>query len=299
MSQHARPWFLRYRAQAAIRRETGARRAKSEWIENRPTQGKRSLGLPELWASRELVGFLALRDLKGRYKQAVFGLAWGVVQPLAGMLVLTLVFRHLAHVPSDHLPYIPFVLVGYSFWSYVASTISGMTTSFVINAPLITKVYFPRLSIPIGALLPSLVDLAISMIVIAVSIVAYGVTPTVAILTLPLWILALMAVAFASGLLLGTLNVQYRDVGQVVGLLTQLWFFASPVAYPASLVHGRWLWAYELNPVVGVLNGARWSLLGGPAPGRTAVMSLIGGLALFVAAIWYFLANERRFADII
>ena len=277
----------------------GTSEPTSEWIENRPTQGRRSLGLAELWACRELIGFLALRDLKGRYKQAAFGVAWGVLQPLAGMVVLTVVFRHLAHVPSDGVPYIPFVLVGYSFWSYVASTIGGMTTSFVANAPLITKVYFPRLSIPVAAVFPNLVDLGISLIVIAVSIVVYGVSPTIAIVTLPLWILALMAVAFASGLLLGTLNVQYRDVGQVVGLLTQLWFFASPVAYPSSLVHGAWLWVYSLNPVVGVLNGARWALLAAPPPGPSAVMSLIGGVVLFGVGVWYFLANERRFADII
>jgi ABC-type polysaccharide/polyol phosphate export permease len=270
-----------------------------DWIENRPTEGRRSLRLAELWARRELVGFLALRDLKARYKQAFFGVAWAILQPLAGMVVLTAIFRHLAHVPSDNVPYIPFVLVGYSFWSYVSSTIGGMTTSFVSNAPLITKVYFPRLSIPVGALLPNLVDLGISMVVIVVSIAAYGVAPTIAVLTIPVWILALMSVAFGSGLLLGTLNVRYRDVGQIVGLLTQLWFFASPVAYPSSLVHGTWSWVYRLNPVVTVVDGARWALLAGPPPGRTAVMSLIGGAVLFVGGVWYFVANERRFADII
>ena len=268
------------------------------WVENKASAGRRSLDLRELWKFRELIGFLALRDLKVRYKQAAFGVLWAVLQPLVGMVVLTLVFHRLAHLPSDGIPYLPFVARVYR-WSYFSATVAAITSSFVTNAPLMTKVYFPRLTTPVGTALPNLLDLGIGLIVIVASIVVYGIAPTIAIVTVPLWLLALVVLTFSTGLLLATLNVQYRDVGQVVGLLMQLWFFASPVAYASSLVHGAWQWVFHLNPMVAILDGLRWALLSGPAPGAADWVSLASGVVLLTIGIRYFVANERRFADII
>ncbi len=269
------------------------------WVENRPGGPGAVAALGEVWAFRELVSFLALRDIKVRYKQAAFGVAWAVLQPIAGMAILTVVFHRLAKVGSAGVPYVPFVLLGYAAWTYFSGTVSTMTTSFVHNAPLVTKVYFPRLAMPVAATVPNLVDLGIGMVVVVAFLPAYGVTPTPALITLPLWLLALVVVAGAAGLLLGTLNVQYRDVGQVVGLLTQMLFFASPVAYASTLVRGRLAWVYHANPLVAVLDGLRWALLAGPAPGAQCVVSLLTGAAMLAGGLWYFFAGERRFADVI
>jgi ABC-type polysaccharide/polyol phosphate export permease len=269
------------------------------WVENRPSGGRRSLDLSELWRFRELVGFLALRDLKVRYKQAAFGILWALLQPIVGMAVLALVFRRLAHLPSDGVPYLPFVLLGYTAWTYFSTTLSTITSSFVTNSALVTKVYFPRLSTPVSAALPGLVDLGIGLVVVIGFMVGYRVTPTAAVLTVPLWLLALVLLSFGIGLLLATLNVQYRDVNQVVGLIVQLWFFASPVAYASSLVHGNWQYVFRINPMVAILDGFRWAVLSGPAPGRAAWVSVVSGLVILFVGLQYFVANERRFADII
>jgi ABC-type polysaccharide/polyol phosphate export permease len=269
------------------------------WVENKSSAGRRSLDLRELWQFRELVGFIALRDIRVRYKQAAFGVLWAVFQPLVGMVVLALVFHRLAHLPSDGIPYLPFVLLGYTAWTYFSATVGAITSSFVTNASLVTKVYFPRLSTPVGTTLPNLLDLAIGLVVVVAFMVGYGLRPTVAILTVPLWLLALVVLTFSTGLVLATLNVQYRDVGQVVGLLMQLWFFASPVAYASSLVRGGWQYVFHLNPMVAILDGLRWAFLSGPAPGAADWVSLASGMALLAIGIRYFVATERRFADII
>jgi ABC-type polysaccharide/polyol phosphate export permease len=273
--------------------------APDEWVENHPGGPGGLTMIREVWRFRELVSFLALRDLKVRYKQAAFGVAWAVLQPLAGMAILTVVFHRLAHVSSGGIPYVPFVLLGYAAWTYFSSTLSGMTASFVQNTPLVTKVYFPRLAMPVAAALPSLVDLGIGLLVVAAFVPAYGISPTLAVVTLPLWLAALGVAAFGTGLVLSTLNVRYRDVGQVVGLLIQLWFFASPVAYSSRLVTGPAAWAYHLNPMVAVLDGLRWSVLAGPAPGRTCLVSLAAGLVVLAGGLRYFFTVERRFADVI
>ena len=269
------------------------------WVENTASDGRRSLDLRELWKFRELVGFIALRDIRVRYKQAAFGVLWAVVQPLVGMVVLALVFHRLAHLPSDGIPYLPFALLGYTAWTYFSATVAAITSSFVTNASLVTKVYFPRLTTPVGTTLPNLLDLGIGLVVVVAFMVGYGIAPTVAVLTVPLWLLALVVFTFSTGLLLATLNVQYRDVGQVVGLLMQLWFFASPVAYASSLVHGGWQYVFHLNPMVAILDGLRWAFLSGPAPGAADWVSLASGAALLTIGIRYFVATERRFADII
>jgi lipopolysaccharide transport system permease protein len=272
---------------------------RGAWVENRPSRGFRGPGLRELWRYRELGGFLALRDLRVRYKQAVFGAAWAVVQPLAGVLVFTLVFRRLAKVPSDGIPYPLFAFVGLSVWSYHASSVTRATQSLVGNAPLVTKVYFPRLLVPLAAVLPGLVDLALSLLTLGVLLVVYETVPTVAVLTLPIWVLALVATSFSVGLWLSALNVQYRDVNQAITLFVQLWLFVSPVAYPSSMVEGGWRFLYALNPMAGVIDGFRWALVRGPQPGPAVLVSMAVTLVLLVSGILYFQRTERRFADVI
>jgi ABC-type polysaccharide/polyol phosphate export permease len=270
-----------------------------DWTENRPTAGLRAVRLGELWEYRELVYFLALRDVKARYKQALFGFAWSVVQPLAGVAVFTVVFRHLASVRSDGIPYPLFALVGFLAWTYFASTLTTATQSLVENAALVTKVYFPRLAAPVSALLPGLVNLLPGALVAALMMAYYGRGPGVAVLLLPVWVLGLMVAALGSGLLLATLYVRYRDVGSVIGTLIQLWLFASPVAYASSAVTGGWRWLYAVNPMAGVLDGLRWSALGGPAPGPELAVSAASAALLLAAGLLYFAGAERRFADVI
>lgn len=269
------------------------------WIENRSTRGRRALRLGEVWRARELVWFLALRDLQVRYKQAFFGIAWAVLQPIVGAAVLTVVFSTLAGVQTGGIPYPAFAYLGYSVWSYFSLSLTTMTDSLVENAPLVTKVYFPRLAVPLGGALPGLVDLAVALVVLIGFMAYYAIVPGIAIVTLPLWLAALVLAALGTGLLLATLNVRYRDVHHITGLLVQVWIFASPVAYPASLVHGAARYAYYVNPMAAVLEGFRWCLLAGPAPGLPALVSLATGTVLCVAGVRAFQANERRFADVI
>jgi lipopolysaccharide transport system permease protein len=269
------------------------------WVENRPRTGLLRLDLRELWAYRELAGFMALRDVRVRYKQAVLGIGWAVFQPLAGVVVFTIVFRRLAQVESDGLPYPIFAFAGLLAWNYTSGAVTKATQSLVSNAGLVTKVYFPRLLIPLAAVLPGLLDLAVSVPVLLVLYPIYDVRPGWAVLTLPLWVAAAMVVALAVGLLLAALNVRYRDVNQAISLLVQLWLFLSPVAYPTSTVPEAWRPVYALNPMVGVIDGFRWCLLAGPAPGPWSLLSAVVTLVLLGVALTYFQRTERRFADVI
>jgi lipopolysaccharide transport system permease protein len=269
------------------------------WIENRPAGGLRWPDLHELWAYRELAAFLALRDLKVRYKQAVFGAAWAILQPLAGVVVFTIVFRRFARVPSDGIPYPVFALVGLSVWSYTSTSVTRATQGLVSNAALVTKVYFPRLLAPIAAVMPALPDLLLSLLTLAVFLPIYHVSPTAAILTTPAWLVLLVAASLGVGLWLGTLNVTYRDVNQAIALLIQLWMFVSPVAYPSSSVPERWRIVYFLNPMAGTVEGFRWALIGLPWPGPPVFVSIASTLVLLVTGLVYFERAERRFADVI
>ena len=269
------------------------------WTENRPTAGARALDLRELWFYRELLFFLALRDVKARYKQAFFGIAWSVVQPLAGMAVLTLVFGRLADVSSEGIPYPLFALLGFTVWTYFSASVGAATTSLVANASLVTKVYFARLVAPLAALLPGLIGLGVGLVLVAALMAGYGVAPGPEVLALPLCLIGLLGVTLGPGLLFGALNVKYRDVGSVLGLLTQLWFLASPVAYPSSLVHGSWRYVYAINPVAGLIDSFRWSLLNAPAPGPPLLVSVASGAILLALGLWTFQRTEREFADVI
>lgn len=271
----------------------------THWIENRPRRGLRMPDLPELWQGRELAWFLAGRDLKVRYKQAVLGAAWAVLQPVAAVVVFTLVFQRLANVPSAGIPYPIFALAGVTIWTYASGSVTRAAQSLVNNSPLVTKVYFPRLLAPFASVLPGLVDLLFSFLILAVLMPFYGLRPTWAIVTVPLWLLAAVTVALGIGLLLGTLNVRYRDVNHIITLLVQLWMFITPVAYPSTLVPAAWRGFYFLNPMAGIVEGFRWAMVGTPWPGPVIFVSLLTSLVFLAAGVAYFERSERQFADII
>jgi ABC-type polysaccharide/polyol phosphate export permease len=268
-----------------------------EWVENTPTFGLRGLNLRELWQFRELAWFLALRDIKVRYKQAIFGAAWAILQPVAGAIVFTFVLRRLGNVPTDNIPLPLFVFVGLSVWTYLSGAIQKATQSLVANSALVTKVYFPRLLAPLSALVPGFIDLTVSLAMLAILIPFYDVHVGWAMVTLPIWYLSLLGVSFGLGTLLGSLNVSYRDINHAISLFLQLWLFISPVFYSGAAVTNRAL--YSINPAVAPLDGIRWALLGAPWPGRFLWISLMSTFAFIVVALLYFQRVERRFADVI
>lgn len=274
-------------------------RAADRWVENRPSSGGRALRPRELWEHRGLIGFLTGRDLRVRYKQAALGAGWAFIQPIVAGLTLTVVFRRLVHVGSDGVPYLPFVMLGYSGWSLFSNGVTGATASLVADRPLITKVYFPRVLVPLSAVLTGFVDFALALIPLAVVMGILGVSPGLELITLPLWVLAIGVVSLAVGLVFATLNVRYRDAAALLGISIQLLFFLCPVIYPASNLHGAIRWVYAVNPMAGLLTGLRWSVLQTPLPGLPLVVSLSSGGLIFGASLVYFSMAERNFADVI
>jgi lipopolysaccharide transport system permease protein len=278
------------------RAEPGARR----WVENRAIDGwLPRLDLAEAWASRDIAVVLALRNIRIRYKQTFLGVAWAVLQPLAAVGIFTLIFGRLADLPSEGIPYPVFVYAALAVWFYFSQSATLASESLAQYRELVTKVYFPRLLAPLAAVVPALIDLAISLLAVGVFMAIYGVTPTGAIVFLPLWLVALVILTFGVGTWLSALNVQYRDVRNALAFLLQLWFFASPVVYGSSLLEGSWGFLLALNPLVGLLEGIRWSLIGAPEPGPEALISLAAGIVLLASGIVYFGRSQRRFADLI
>jgi len=266
----------------------------------RPTRGWASLHLAELWEYRELMYFLTWRDIKVRYRQTVLGAAWAVIQPVLTMVVFSLFFGRLAGIPSDGVPYPIFSLVGLVPWTFVANGLTQSSNSLVLSERIITKVYFPRLAVPIAAVLAGVVDFALAFVVLLGMMLAYGRALSWGILWVPWLLLLALATALGAGLWLAALNVRYRDVRYAVPFLTQIWLFATPIAYPSSLLGDPWRVVYALNPMVGVVEGFRWALLGtGPAPGRVIVVSLVVTLLVLVGGVIYFRRMERTFADVI
>jgi lipopolysaccharide transport system permease protein len=297
-ADHARHPATARRGEASTEARPFERR--TTWRENRPDSGWFSgLRAREIWAYRELARFLALRDLKLRYKQTAFGIAWAIIQPLTAAAIFAIVFGHLADVPSDGLPYLVFAYTGVALWTYLASSVSAAAESLVEHHDLVTKVAFPRILAPCAAVMPGLLDLAFSLVILGGFMALYGIAPPPAVALLPLWVAAAVMVALGAGMLLCALNVQYRDVRYALGFVVQTWLFVSPVAYPSSLVEGAWRYAYAANPMVGVIDGVRWSVAGGPAPGWADLVSLPAGVALLGLGIVYFGRVERRFADVI
>ena len=267
----------------------------------RPSRGWVSLDLRDLWEYRELLYFLIWRDIKVRYKQTVLGAAWAILQPLLTMVVFSVFFGRLANVPSDDIPYPIFAYTALLPWQLFAHALTESGNSLVANQRLITKVYFPRLIIPVSAVLAGLVDFAIAFVILLVMLFYYGIVPTAAVLTLPLFLLLAIVTALAVGLWLSALNVQYRDVRYTIPFLTQLWLFATPIAYSSSLVPEGWRALYGLNPMAGVVEGFRWALLGSEAWGtRTLVMvSTLAVIMLLMGGLMYFRRVERTFADVV
>jgi lipopolysaccharide transport system permease protein len=275
-------------------------RPQKRWIENAPSHAwLPRLDVHELWASRELVLVLALRNVKVRYKQTALGVGWALLQPLAGVAIFTVVMRRLAHVPSEGIPYPVFAYAGLAVWLYFTNGATAAAESLAAYRDLVTKVYFPRLLAPLAAILPGLIDLAISIAAVGVFMAVYGVAPSAAIVLLPFWILAAVATTFGVGVWLSALNARYRDVRNALGFLLQILLFATPVVYPSSLVHGSLRFVLYLNPVAGVVDGFRWSLIGAPRPGLPALVSLGSGALVLIGGLIYFARVERRLADVI
>jgi len=265
-----------------------------------PSKGLISLKLKELWDYRELLYFLIWRDIKIRYKQTVLGAAWAILQPLLTMIVFTIFFGRLAGVPSDGIPYPVFSFAALLPWQLFARALTESSNSLVGNQGLITKVYFPRLVIPMSAVLAGLVDFAISFVVLLIMMVYYGIIPNIHILTLPLFLLLAIATALAVGLWLSALNVIYRDVRHTIPFLVQFWLFLTPIAYPTSLVPEQWRTLYGLNPMVGVVEGFRWALLGTEGGvGPVVLASALVVAVLLVGGLFYFRRMEKTFADVI
>lgn len=258
------------------------------------------LNLSELWEYRELLYFLVWRDIKVRYKQTALGAAWAVVQPLFMMLVFSLFFGFLARVPSDGIPYPVFAFCALLPWQLFANALTEASNSLVGNQNLITKVYFARLVIPIAAVLSGVVDFLIAFFILIGMMLYYRIVPGWPILTLPAFILLAILTALAVGLWLSALNVQYRDVRYTMNFLVQFWLFATPVAYPSSLVPERWRVLYGINPMAGVVEGFRWALLGKSAPPSAMLLvSALVVLLLLVGGLYYFRRMEQEFADIV
>jgi len=266
----------------------------------RPSRGWVSLRLRDLWEYRELLYFLVWRDVKVRYKQTVLGAAWAILQPFLTMVVFSIFFGRLAGVPSDGIPYPVFAYTALLPWQLFAHALTESGNSLVANQQLITKVYFPRLVIPISAVLAGLVDFSIAFVVLLGMMLYYGIVPTTATLTLPLFLLLAIATALAVGLWLSALNVQYRDVRYTIPFLTQFWLFATPIAYSSSLVPERWRALYGLNPMAGVVEGFRWALLGkSGGVGPLVIVSALVVSVLLVGGLVYFRRMEKTFADIV
>jgi len=265
-----------------------------------PSHGFLKLKLGDVWAYRELLYFLVWRDVKVRYKQTAFGVAWAILQPLMTMVVFSIFFGRLAKMPSDGVPYPVFAFTALLPWQLFAYALSESSNSLVANQNLITKVYFPRLVIPIAGVLAGLVDFGIAFVVLLGLMWYFGLVPTAAIALLPLLILFAIATALAVGLWLSALNVKYRDVRYMIPFLTQLWMFATPVAYPSSLVPPQWRWLLGLNPMAGVVEGFRWALLGkASAPGPLIVVSIIAVAVLLIGGLMHFRKTEATFADLV
>jgi lipopolysaccharide transport system permease protein len=270
----------------------------SATIRIEPPSGVFELRLREVWAYRELLYFFVWRDVKIRYKQTAIGVLWVVLQPVLTMLVFTLFFGRLAKLPSQGLPYPVFYFAALVPWTYFAYALQMTTNVVVDNQRLITKVYFPRLILPISAALSGLVDFAIGFVVLAIFTVVYGIRPTLAALWLPALLALAVFTALGVGLWLSALNALYRDVRYVMPFLVQFWMFASPVAYPSTLVPEKWRWLYGLNPMAGVIDGFRWAITGrGQSPSLLLLASSGVVAVVVVGGLFFFNRMETSVAD--
>jgi lipopolysaccharide transport system permease protein len=267
-------------------------------IRLQPSKGWRRLNLKEVWQYRELLYFLSWRDVKIRYKQTILGVLWAIIQPMLTMVVFSVFFGKLGKIPSDGIPYPIFAYAALVPWTFFANGLTQSSNSLVQSANLLKKVYFPRLIVPISSVLSGIVDFLFSFIVLAAMMLTYGMVPTVNIVWLPFLLLLAFGTALGVGLWFSAMNVQFRDVRYTIPFLTQFWLFATPIAYPSSLLSEPWRTVYGLNPMVGVVEGFRWALLGAQtAPGPMIMVSAAVTCALIVSGLYYFRRLERTFAD--
>jgi lipopolysaccharide transport system permease protein len=265
-----------------------------------PSRGLFRLDLAGLWPYRELLYFLVWRDVKVRYKQTMLGMTWALLTPLFSVFIFTVVFGTLARIPSDGLPYAVFAFAGLVPWNYFSQALGRVAGSLVGNAPLLTKVYFPRLIIPTAAAITPAVDFLFSCLTMLGLMAWYRIAPGWAVVLLPLFTLFATVTALAVGMWLAPINVRFHDVGHIVPFLEQCWMYVSPVVYPLSLVPERWRLLYSLNPLVSVIEGFRWALLGGPPPDpRVMLVGVLVVLALFFAGAVFFKRMERTLADVV
>lgn len=275
--------------------------AETQTIIIKPASGWSALNLMDLWRYRELIYFMTWRDLKVRYKQTLLGASWAILKPFMTMVVFSIFFGDLAEVPSDGMPYPIFVYSALLPWELFANALSVASRSLVQNRHMITKVYFPRLILPLSSVLAGLVDFGIAFLILIGMMFYYGIKTTAAVWTLPLFLLLALVSSLGIGLWLSALNVLYRDVGYVTPFLTQFWLFITPVAYGASLLPEQWKLLYSLNPMAGVVEGFRWALLGTQqgAPGPMLTLSIGVSAFLLVSGLIYFRRMERLFADMV
>jgi len=265
-----------------------------------PSKGWVPLKLNELWEYRELLYFLVWRDIKVRYKQTALGAAWAIIQPFLTMVVFSIFFGSLGKMPSDGIPYPIFAFAALVPWVFFANGLGQSSNSLVGSSHLITKVYFPRLIVPLGAVFSGIVDFLVAFAVLLAMMLYYGLLPSLNILWLPLFVLLALVTSLGVGLWLSALNVEYRDVRYVVPFITQFWLFATPIAYPSSLLHEPWRTIYGLNPMVGVVEGFRWALLRtNSAPGPIIAVSSGAAILILVTGAFYFRRMEKTFADIV
>jgi lipopolysaccharide transport system permease protein len=266
------------------------RQARPGWV---------AIDFAELWRYRELIVFYAIRDIKVRYKQTLLGVAWAVLQPVLTMLVFSIFFGKLAGVPSDGIPYPIFAYCGLVPWQLFAYALTQSSNRIVEDAQVVTKVYFPRLIVPLASVIAGLIDFTIALGTLAAMMLYYGIPLGWAILTLPFFTLLALMAALAVGLWLSALNVRYRDVRYTIPFLAQFWLFVTPVAYSSSLVPPQWQALYGINPMVGVVNGFRWALLGKTPPDPMLLVSVSATAVLLIGGLYYFRRMEKSFADII
>jgi len=266
----------------------------------KPSKGWVSLNLRSLWEYRELLYFLTWRDIKVRYKQTALGVAWAILQPLTTMLIFSVFFGRLVKVPSDGIPYPLFAFAALVPWTFFANGLNQSSNSLIASANLLKKVYFPRLAIPVATVLAGVVDFVLAFVVLLALMAYYHVVPTINIVWTPILLALAFVTSLGVGLWMSALNVKYRDVRYVVPFLVQIWLFSTPVAYPSSLLSEPWRTVYGLNPMVGVVEGFRWALLGaGKAPGLMVVASAAASLLILVTGAFYFRYMEKTFADVV
>ena len=265
----------------------------------RPSRGWVSLQIRDLWTYRDLVFFLAWRDISVRYKQTVLGASWAIIQPFFSMVIFSIFFGGLAQISSDGVPYPVFSYAALLPWTFFANALTESSNSLVGNANLLSKVYFPRLVIPLASTLGGIVDFGIAFIVLLLMMLFFGIVPTAAVIVLPLLLLLAFVTALGVGLWLSALNVEYRDVRYTVPFLVQALMFASPVVYSSTLLEEPWRTLYGINPMVGVIEGFRWALLGTTPPGPMILVSAVAALALLISGAMYFRRMEKTFADVV